>query len=170
MFILNFKVNGKKIWKIALIILIIMIISLLILVSLKIFNNAKKNSSSLKEADALEITSEEYTNFLKDCHNNINNYIGKKIKLVGYVYRLPDFGSNEFVIARTMVMDSNNTAVVVGLFSECEDASKYDTGCWIEVTGTIKKGNYNGEIPMLEISNIKTVTAPENEFVYLPTD
>lgn len=169
MFILNFKVNGKKLWKIALVILIILIVALFIFVGLKIFNNAKVNSISSKDSEVLEITSEEYTNFLKASHDNINNYLGKKIKIVGYVYRLPDFSSNEFVVARTMIMD-NNTAVVVGIFSECNNASKYDTGSWIEVTGTIKKGNYNGEIPILEISNIKTIKAPEDEFVYMPVD
>lgn len=169
MFICNFKLNSKKIWKVLLIILIVLIVFLLIFASIKIFNSNKMENSQ-NDNEVLEITSEEYTNFLKLSHENINNYIGKTVKIVGYVYRLPDFSNNEFVIARTMIIDNNSSAVVVGMLCEYSDAKKYTSGSWIEVTGSIKKGNYNGEIPILEISNVKNVSSPENEFVYLPTD
>lgn len=168
MFICNFKVDSKKIWKVTLVILIILIVSLLILASLKIFNPT--NNISAQNSGIIEITSEEYTNFLKISHENINSYNGKTVKVVGYVYKLPNFSSNEFVIARTMVFDDNSAAVVVGMLCECNEAEKYSSGTWLEVTGTIKKGNYNGEIPILEISNIKTTKAPKDEFVHLPTD
>lgn len=169
MFICNFKLNSKKLWKFLLIVLIVLIITLLVFASIKIYKSAKSATTQNNET-VLEITSEEYTNFLKSSHENINNYVGKTVKIVGYVYRLPDFSDSEFVVARTMIVDSNNTAVVVGMLSECQNAKNFSTGTWIEVTGNIKKGNYNGEIPILEISNIKTIKAPENEFVYLPTD
>lgn len=166
MFICNFKIDTKKIWKVTLVILIILIVSLMIFVLSKIFNPTK-NSSDSKENDVVEITTDSYTAFLKDCHENINDYIGKNFKITGYVYRLPDFTSRQIVIARTMIIEENQ-AVIVGMLSECSSAEKYDTGSWIEVTGEIKKGNYNGEIPILEISNIKTIKAPNNEFVYMP--
>lgn len=168
MFICNFKVNSKKLWKIILFLLVILIVALLVLASLKIFR--PNNSINTQSSEILEITSEEYTNFLKVSHENINSYNGKTVKIVGYVYKLPNFSSNEFVIARTMIFEDNSTAVVVGMLCECKDAEKYSSGTWLEVTGTIKKGNYNGEIPILEISDIKNTTAPKNEFVYLPTD
>lgn len=169
MFILNFKVNGKRIWKIIVAFLIILIIALLAFVIFRIFNSAKSNSIS-NNPDVIEISSEEYTNFLKKSHEDIESYNGKKIKVVGYVYRLPDFSTTEFVIARTMVINNPRSSVVVGLLAEYKDATKFETGSWVEATGTIKIGNYNGSIPVLEISDIKTTTAPKDEFVYLPVD
>lgn len=168
MFVCNFKINGKKIWKVCLIILSILIIALLIFTIFRIVS-ASKNSIP-KSSEVLEITTEEYTNFLKASHESINNYVGKTVKLTGYIYRLPDFSKNEFVLARTMIIDNSMGSVIVGMLCECEYSSKYDSGSWIEVTGTIKKGNYNGEIPVLEISNIKTIKAPQDEFVYMPID
>lgn len=172
MFICNFKINTKKIWKITLVILTILIIVLMGFVIFRILNSNKGDikEPKLEDNNILEITSEEYTNFLKDCHENINSYIDRKIKIVGYVYRLPDFTTNEFVIARTMIIDDMNQAVVVGMLAECSEISKYDSGTWIEVTGTIRKGNYNGEIPIVETSNIKSVKAPSDEFVHSPSD
>ena len=168
MFICNFKINIKKIWKICIVILFISIIILIGFAIFKIFFASKTNLP--EENTAIEITSDEYTNFLKASHESINNYIGKTFKLTGYVYRLPDFSSNQFVIARTMVINDNMGAVIVGMLSECDTAQNYESGSWIEATGTIKKGNYNGEIPILEISSVKTIKAPDEEFVYKPTD
>ena len=168
MFICNFKINSKKIWKVCLVILTILIIALLIFAIFKMVSASKSNLA--ESSNVIEITTDEYTNFLKASHESINNYVGKTYKLTGYVYRLPDFSSTQFVIARTMIIDDNQGAVIVGMLSECNTAQNFDSGCWIEATGTIKKGNYNGEIPILEISNIKTIKAPEDEFVYMPVD
>ncbi len=168
MFVCNLKINGKKIWKVCLVILSILIIALLIFAIFRIVSASKNNMT--KSGDVLEITTDEYTNFLKASHESINNYVGKTVKLTGYIYRLPDFSSTQFVIARTMVIDDNMGSVIVGMLCECNNSSKFDSGSWIEVTGIIKKGNYNGEIPVLEISDIKTIKAPKDEFVYMPVD
>ena len=168
MFVCNLKINGKKIWKVCLVILSILIIALLIFAIFRIVSASKNNNA--KASDVLEIKADEYTNFLKASHESINNYVGKTVKLTGYIYRLPDFSNNQFVIARTMIIDNNIGSVIVGMLCECSQAQKFDSGSWIEVTGTIKKGNYNGEIPVLEISDIKTIKAPKDEFVYMPID
>ena len=168
MFICNFKINSKKIWKFCLVILTILVIALLLFAIFKMVSASKSNLS--ESNNVIEITTDEFTNFLEASHKSISNYVGKTYKLTGYVYRLPSFSATQFVIARTMIIDNNQGAVIVGMLSECSTAQNFDSGCWIEATGKIKKGNYNGEIPILEISNIKTIKAPEDEFVYMPVD
>ena len=111
-----------------------------------------------------------YTNFLKECHENINKYLDKKVKITGYVYRLPDFSDNQFVLARTMLINSNSQAVVVGILSEFENAKDIKDYSWIEISGTIVKGNYYGELPILKANEIKETQTPEEEFVHEPTD
>lgn len=172
MFICNLKIDKKKIWKVLVILLIILTTFLLIFSVIKIFvfKDNINNKISSNDTNTLEINTEEYTNFLKDCHENINNYLGKSIKITGYVYKLPDFTKTQFVLARTMIIDDKNTSVVVGILCENNTSKEYQSGTWLELTGTIQKGNYNGEIPVLEISNIKNATAPEDEFVYLPQE
>ena len=65
MFICNFKINSKKIWKVTLVILIILITFLMFFVISKIFGNSNNDKSlSLSENSLVEITTEEYTNFL----------------------------------------------------------------------------------------------------------
>ena len=176
MFICNLKIDKKKIWKFLIILLIILTSLLLIFAVLNIFGsknytNASDNKNKISSnSNVIEIKTDEYTNFLKDCHENIDGYIGKSFKITGYVYKLPDFSKSQFVLARTMIIDDRNTAVVVGILCENNSNKEYESGSWLEITGTIKKGNYNGEIPILEINNIKTTTAPKDEFVYLPQE
>ena len=36
---------------------------------------------------------------------------------------------------------------------------------WVEVEGTIIKGNYNGEIPVINVDKITKIIAPANMYV-----
>lgn len=170
MFICNLKINGKKIGKIIIIVAIILSIIALAFSVFKIYKESKKETPIPDNQTIIEITSENYTNFLKDCHENIDNYIGKKIKIVGYVYRMPDFNENQFVLSRTMLMLDSNSAVVVGILSNYNNASNYKDGDWISCTGIIAKGDYKGEMPVLEITDIEKCEIPEGEYVMPPSD
>jgi len=134
----------------------------------KIFINTPQDA--IAESNIYNINSDNYTNFLKDCHENIDKYVGTTIQITGYVYRMPDFTDTQFVIARTMLINSNNKAVVVGLLAESDKIKSFNNSTWVTCTGTIKKGNYNGEIPIVETSNIKSIKAPTDEFVHSPSD
>lgn len=50
----------------------------------------------------LEINSNNFTTFLKNCNENIESYVGKTVHISGFVYRLSDFAQNQFVVARLM--------------------------------------------------------------------
>lgn len=50
----------------------------------------------------LEINSNNFTTFLKNCNENIDSYVGKSVHISGFVYRLSDFAQNQFVVARLM--------------------------------------------------------------------
>ena len=41
---------------------------------------------------------------------------------------------------------------------------------WIEIEGTITKGNYHGEIPVIKITKINKASNPSEEYVYPPDD
>ena len=122
------------------------------------------------DSNIIEITTNEYTSFLKNAHENIDDYVGMKIKITGYVYRMADFDDTQFVISRTMIMDSSSTAVVVGILSKYDNAKDYKDGDWVEVTGTIIRGNYKGEMPVVQVNDIKTCDIPEEEYVYPPSE
>lgn len=169
MFICNVKINKKKLSKLVILITIILALAVTSFAIYKIFFGSDNTKISNEVQSAQEIKACDYTNFLKDCHENIQSYVGKSFKITGYVYRIPDFNENQFVLSRTMIITEANSAVVVGILSECNSAQNYSDGDWVTVTGTITKGYYKGEMPVLEIKEITKCDTPEDEYVYPPS-
>lgn len=126
--------------------------------------------SNTDNSDIVEITANNYTNVLKAVHENIDSYIGTKIHFTGYVYRVFDLTDTQFVLARNMIISSDNKSVVVGFLCNYKDAKNFADNTWVDIIGTITKGNYHGDIPIIEIEEINKVDCPSDEFVYPPDD
>ena len=166
MFIFNMKINGNKTLKIFMGILcfILLFITLFICYRL-IFNSFFKTNDDISTANTVyEITPQNYTNVLQ----NVHKYLGQKIKFSGYIYRLYDFNDEQFVLARNMIISSDFQTVVVGFLCHSNIAKNYANDSWVEVQGKITKGNYNGDIPIIEIESINQIDKPIEEFVYPP--
>ena len=172
MFIFNLKVNGNKFIKIlmAVFAIIVLIITFIICYNL-IFNNFfQTNDTSINHDTVYELDTKNYTNVLKNVHTNIDKYVGQKIKFTGYVYRLNDFTEEQFVLARDMIVTSDFQTVVVGFLCHSTIASNFEDNSWVEIEGTITKGNYYGDIPIIEIDTINKIQEPSDEYVYPPDD
>lgn len=171
MFIYSLKVNGKKTAKLLLCILLFLVILITFIVCYQIL--IKPCSSIDKNVNSnsfQEINISNYTNILKNVHDNIDKYVGQKIKFSGYVYRMLDFNQDQFVLARDMVVSSDFKTVVVGFLCEETTIKEYEDYSWIEIEGKITKGNYHGEIPIIKVENIKKINKPKEEYVYPPDD
>lgn len=157
MFVCNMKLNVKK----------ILIISAVIIVTIALFfelTSMFKNNLSTSFDYALD--ENNFTETLKNVHDNIDENIGKSIKLSGFVFRLPDFRSNYFVCGRNMLLDDEEK--VVGFLCTYNQNIELLDGEWIEITGTIIKGYYTTDMPVIEIESINKITAPTNTFVKTP--
>lgn len=171
MFICNFKVDGNKLGKIFLGILFVIILIITAIVCYRILgNNFFKTNDSIKINEVQELSASNYTNVLKNVHENLDNYVGQKIKFSGYVYRMFDFTQEQFVLGRNMVISSDFQTVVVGFLCECDEAIKYQDSTWIEIEGQITKGDYHGEMPIIKIEKIQKIEKPSEEYVYPPDD
>ena len=173
MFIYNVKVNGSKTFKYFFIAITLLVTIIVGVVSLKIFHGSYNNSeksSCLPQEKISKITANNYTNVLKAVHDNIDDYVGMQINFTGYVYRLIDFNENQFVLARDMVISSDRQTVVVGFLCECDSIKGYEDNSWVEITGTITKGDYHGAMPIIKITEIKKANRPNEEMVYPPDD
>ena len=171
MFIFNFKVNGNRTAKILMGILCVIILILTFYICYKvIFNNFFKTNDGYytNENTVYELNTKNYTNVLQNVHNDIDAYVGQKIKFKGYIYRLYDFNKEQFVLARNMIVSSDFQTVVVGFLCHSNIASNFEDGTWVELEGTITKGDYYGEMPIVEVDKINQVTAPTDEYVYPP--
>ena len=136
MYVRNFKLNGKMIFKIVFVILTILIFIMFAIGVINIINSNERitsKSEGVPQSEINTISAANYTNVLKTVHDNMNQYIGKKIKFVGFVYRLYDFPNDQFVLARQMIVSPDLQAVVVGFLCHLNGAEKYKDGCWVEI-------------------------------------
>ncbi len=134
-------------------------------------NNSSKSNSCIPQSGVSQISPKNYTNILKSVHENIDSYVGKKICFTGYVYRVLDLQDNQFVLARDMIVNSNSQTVVVGFLCEYDESKNFDDNTWVQVTGEIFKGDYHGDMPIIKITDIKSVDKPsQEEYVYPPDD
>ena len=169
MFVCNFKLNGNIIFKSILIFIIIVALIILVISSINLFKNTKfKVDDSIETSDTINIENNNYTNILENVYNNLEDYVGKNINYTGYVYRLKDMNENEFVLARDMLINSDSQSVVVGFLCNTKNGKEFKNGTWVNVSGSIIKGYYHNQIPVIEINKIEKTKAPEDAFVYPP--
>lgn len=173
MFVKNFKLNSKMIFKIIFVILFILIFMMCIFGVAKMLRSKEQMtnpSNNVSKGNINVLTTRNYTNVLKTVHSDLDTYVGKKIQFTGFVYRLYDFSNEQFVLGRQMIVSSDMQAVVVGFLCHLNGADKYKDGSWVEIEGTITKGDYHGAIPVVEIEKIKEVKTPSDEYVYPPEE
>ena len=139
----------------------IFIVCIIILLSIFLVNLLLKNQT-------IHMNSENYTTILRDSHQNISKFVGKKIITSGYVFRADNFEKNRFVIARDMIVGESE-ASIVGFLCEYEHATDFENNVWVEAHGTISLGNYYGPMPIIKIDTIKKITTPNDVFVYPPS-
>lgn len=91
------------------------------------------------------ITPNNYIEILDDSHNFIDNYVGKKIIVSGYVYILPEFSENRFVLAQNVSLDpsSPSTAFIAGFLCENGTNYQFSSNETIKIKGTFTKGTFN---------------------------
>ncbi len=146
----NIKINLQKI-----------IITTLLIILVTFFIYLFLNNQTV------HMNNENYTTILRDFHNNISKYVGKKIITSGYVFRGKDFNETQFVVARDMLV-SDNEANIVGFLCEYPQIADFENNVWVEVEGTIILGNYYGPMPIIKVNSIKRITTPNDVFVYPP--
>lgn len=158
MFVVNFKLDFKKIFFAC--ILIAAIIATIIE-----FGSGNDSISTSKKEENYDyiLTEENFTSTLKTIHESIDENLGKTVKISGFVFKMPDFKDGYFVCGRNTVIENENN--VAGFLCNYTDSSKLVDNEWVEITGVIIKGEYNGVMPIIKVGNINKITAPANTFV-----
>lgn len=79
MFIYNVSINKTKIVKWLFAFIAIILICLFLYSAFRIYKESQTQTCQ-PELDVIELTNANYTNVLKEVHDNLDKYIGKKIK------------------------------------------------------------------------------------------
>lgn len=99
----------------------------------------------ISNKNTIIITPDNYIEILDDSHKFIDNYIGKKIIVSGYVYILQEFSANRFVLAQNVALTPSSTSAetVVGFLCENGTNYQFSPNETIKIKGTFIKGTFN---------------------------
>jgi len=174
MFIYNVSLGKNKFIKIFFCMFVaVIVVALTIYIFHKIENSDRVYvTDSNNYEEIYELPDSNYANMLKECHENLEAYVGKKIRYSGFVHKLYDFKENQFVLAREMFTSpiSGNQAevVIIGFLCEYKDAASFDEKTWVEVEGEITEGFYHSKVPVIKVTSIKQIDCPQMPFVNPP--
>lgn len=158
MFVINLKMDYKKI------LFVCIIFATLIATIVEFgFNDESILTNANVDEFYYNITDDNFVSTLKLIHENIDENIGRTIKVSGFVYTLPDFNNDFFVCGR--YLETEDSTQVAGYLFNYNGDMELNENEWIEIYGTIIKGDYNGNVPVIKVDKINKIVAPANTYV-----
>ena len=92
---------------------------------------------------------------------------GLPADVVGFVYREPAFGADDFMVARFTMSCCVADAFPIGMPVRSDDATAFAAGDWIRVTGSLKAAEFDADfLPVLLAESIEAVDEPEQPYLY----
>ncbi len=123
----------------------------------------KKDSISIKDKGFMEtVTSIDFY---------MNNFIGKKVEISGFVYREDGMEENQFVVSRFAVQCCSADSAPFGFMVESSLGKNLKKDTWVNVTGTLDTTPYGGnEILKIDATRIQRIEAPASPYVFPDMD
>lgn len=128
-------------------------------------NNA--NKGLLKQGDTIVMTDESFIPWIEELYGNLSKYEGKKIQVVGFVFKDKELGQNRFVPARFTMNCCAADMQPVGLLCSYQGTEQLKKDSWVKVTGKVQKGELKGHVmPVIVAETVEATGKPKSEIVY----
>lgn len=94
----------------------------------------------------ITINNDYFCSWISEIYLNMDKYEGYTIIMTGFVFKDPEFMSeNEFLPARMAMTCCAADLAPMGIFCKYDKSSELEYGQWITVEGVLHKGQYNGQ-------------------------
>lgn len=134
-----------------------------------IFSKEKydEEMKKLEELEVIQMKDDIYASYYESISLNPKEYMGRKIKVSGFVYKEEGLDVNHLVISRFLITHCIADASVIGLLTEFKQASEYEQDTWIEIEGTLEVTTFNGvELPLIKANKWKVIEEPTEPYIY----
>ncbi|OZM57380.1 TIGR03943 family protein [Lottiidibacillus patelloidae] len=126
-----------------------------------------RKMEELKGLEFIHMKDDVYSVYYETMHMAPELYEGKRIKVIGFVYKEEGFSENELVVARFMISHCVADASIVGFLALLDDAAKLEQDTWLEIEGVIKLTKYNDmKLPAIVVDSWKEITEPEEPYIF----
>lgn len=130
--------------------------------------STEEEDNRLKLQDGtIVIDDSNFVKWIDAIYNNPLEYEGKKITVMGFVFKDKQFKDNEFVPARMVMTCCAADMTVIGLLARYSKAQELRENSWFKFSGTLVNSEFNGKyIPVINIETVERTAKPKNEYVY----
>ncbi|MDF2926115.1 MAG: hypothetical protein K0R57_5029 [Paenibacillaceae bacterium] len=126
-----------------------------------------KLAKKLYKQDFISIEDTGFMEVVSSIDFYMNNFIGKKVDITGFVYREDDMQDNQFVVSRFAVQCCSADASPFGFMAESSLGKDLKKDTWVKITGILGTTSYGGnEILKIEASKIERIPAPKTPYVF----
>jgi uncharacterized repeat protein (TIGR03943 family) len=131
--------------------------------------SAPDRPGSVTQAQHVETGPKNILDWLREFSRNADPsaFAGKEADVIGFVYRDPRNGANEFWVSRFAVSCCVADASALGLLVKSDQAAQLQADSWVRVTGKFAVGEFAGEqLPVLIPDKIEPTEQPSQPYLY----
>ena len=136
-----------------------------------VVDNKQQEIENAKKEEVV-INDENYISTLNDMYEHIDNYVGRKIKVQGQIFKSENMKDNEIAIGKYYMYCCAVDMSLTGFMINKDDNFKLVENSWYDIEAIISSHKYEmgpGQIidePILKIINYKKIDKPANTLVY----
>lgn len=136
-----------------------------------VVDNKQQEIENSKKEEVV-INDENYISTLNDMYEHIDNYVGRKIKVQGQIFKSENMKDNEIAIGKYYMYCCAVDMSLTGFMINKDDNFKLVENSWYDIEAVISSHKYEmgpGQIidePILKIINYKKIEKPANTLVY----
>ena len=117
--------------------------------------------------DTIVVDDDRYIPIMNIVDTSPEEFVGKRIEMIGFVYREQDFSDNQFVVARFGLSCCVADAGVYGTLSTMPGGQDLQLDEWVRVSGVLEVIEYNGWIlPYIQVDKLEKIDQPDNPYIY----
>ncbi|MDN4494917.1 TIGR03943 family putative permease subunit [Ureibacillus aquaedulcis] len=121
----------------------------------------------LQESESIQMTEDMFSTYYGEINDNLESYVGKTIKMSGFVFKEEGLTGNQLVISRFLITHCVADASIIGFLTEFTGAVTIQEDAWVEIEGVLEVGNYNGyDLPLLKATSLNVVEEPSEPYIY----
>lgn len=146
------------------------------LVSSNSIENIAEHSHSEKqkiEGNVISFTEDNYVHYLEDLSENVDEHVGKKIKITGFVLQDKKLGSDEFLISRMLMNCCAADSQILGVAARWEKSGTLSKDNWVTVEGRVgykeekdKNNKVIKKYPVILVERLRHIDTPANPYIY----
>lgn len=121
----------------------------------------------LEKAKVIDMNEEVFDPYYGQISEEPEKYVGRTIKMAGFVYKENGFQPNQLALTRFLITHCVADATTIGFLTEFDKAETLQQDTWIEVEGTIGMTTYDGlEMAVLKVKSWHVINEPKEPYIY----